>query len=148
MAFKLNGKTIPIDVPFTSNGINYPANWLRLTSLSEKEAIGITEVSDEPRYDQRFYWGVGRGKDLARLKADWVLIQKETAASYLSKYDWYITRKVEKGNAVPTTVSNFRDQVRSVCKIREDEINAANDVDALVKIVDSTITSWPIDPNE
>ena len=43
MVFKLDGKTLPVGVPFTSNGINYPANWLRLTTLEEKKAIGITE---------------------------------------------------------------------------------------------------------
>ena len=46
MAFKLDGKTLKLDVPFTFRGIKYPANWLRLTTLEEKKAIGITEVSD------------------------------------------------------------------------------------------------------
>ena len=43
MAFKLNGKLITPDVPFTHNGVKYPANWLRLTTLEEKQAIGIVE---------------------------------------------------------------------------------------------------------
>jgi len=43
MVFKLDGKILPIDVPFTSNGVKYPANWLRLTTLEEKKAIGIKE---------------------------------------------------------------------------------------------------------
>ena len=46
MAFKLDGKIIKVDVPFTSRGIQYPANWLRLTTLDEKKAIGIKEVPD------------------------------------------------------------------------------------------------------
>ena len=46
MAFKLNGKRLMIDVPFTSNGVKYPANWLRLTTLEEKKAIGIEEVTN------------------------------------------------------------------------------------------------------
>tara|TARA_R100000008_G_scaffold53_1_gene17 strand:+ start:1688 stop:1828 length:141 start_codon:yes stop_codon:yes gene_type:complete len=46
MAFKLDGKTLQVDVPFTSRGIKYPANWLRLTTLDEKKAIGIKEVPD------------------------------------------------------------------------------------------------------
>ena len=47
MAFKLDGKTLPVDVPFkTSDGTHYPANWLRLTTLEEKKAIGIEEVND------------------------------------------------------------------------------------------------------
>ena len=52
MAFLLDGKPLAVDVAFTtSNGTQYPANWLRLTTKAEKEAIGITEVADAPTYD-------------------------------------------------------------------------------------------------
>ena len=45
--FLLNGQSLPIDTPFKdADGNSYPANWLRLTSLEEKQAIGITEVTD------------------------------------------------------------------------------------------------------
>lgn len=54
--FLLNGNTLPQGTPFTANGIQYPANWLNLTTLAEKEAIGITEVADTVRADDRFYW--------------------------------------------------------------------------------------------
>jgi hypothetical protein len=55
--FILDGKPLSPDRAFTHDGIQYPANWLRLSTLEEKEAIGITEVPDPPIYDQRFYWG-------------------------------------------------------------------------------------------
>ena len=42
MAFKLDGNPLAVDVAFSHNDINYPANWLRLASKTEKEAIGIT----------------------------------------------------------------------------------------------------------
>ena len=57
MAFLLNGNPLAVDVPFTVGDTNYPANWLRLTTKAEKEAIGITEVADAPMYDSRFYTG-------------------------------------------------------------------------------------------
>jgi hypothetical protein len=61
--FLLDNKPLPLDTPFKHNGISYPANWLRLTSLAEKQAIGITEVADETStYDDRFYWGVDNPK--------------------------------------------------------------------------------------
>jgi hypothetical protein len=43
--FILNGKPLSPDVAFTdpATGVQYPANWLRLSTLEEKEAIGITE---------------------------------------------------------------------------------------------------------
>ena len=157
MAFKLDNKTLPIDVAFTSNGINYPANWLRLTTLDEKKAIGITEIADPAYYDQRFYWSVSKAKDLAGLKTSWTEQQKQQAKSFLSKYDWYITRKAEKGTAIPSAISTYRDNIRSVCSTRENEINNCADVAALKKLIDGTydsegkktagITEWPADPD-
>ena len=49
MAFTLDGKPLAVDVPFTIGETNYPANWLRLTTKAEKEAIGIKEV-DDPKH--------------------------------------------------------------------------------------------------
>jgi hypothetical protein len=54
--FLLNNQPLAVDTPFTANEIQYPANWLRLSSAEEKEAIGITEVADPVRADDRFYW--------------------------------------------------------------------------------------------
>lgn len=180
MAFKLDGKTLPVDVAFTSNGVNYPANWLRLTTLDEKKAIGITEVADAPWYDQRFYWSVDNPKRLADenakdsdgnllkdddgnqiinegLKTLWIRQQKQQAATFLSKYDWYVTRKVEKDTAIPSAVTTYRDAVRTVCATRETEINACSDVAALKTLIDGTydrsgnrtagITLWPDQPS-
>lgn len=61
--FLLNGNTLPLDTPFTVDGTHYPANWLRLTSIEEKNAVGITEVADvTTTYDDRFYWGADNPK--------------------------------------------------------------------------------------
>lgn len=54
--FLLNNKVLQPGVPFTQDGIQYPANWLNLSTLEEKEAIGITEVAQDTRPDDRFYW--------------------------------------------------------------------------------------------
>ena len=65
MAFKLNGNPLAVDVAFSHNDINYPANWLRLSTAEEKTAIGITEVADDYRtYDSKFYWNDGTAKTL------------------------------------------------------------------------------------
>jgi hypothetical protein len=46
--FILDGKPLPLDRAFTtSDGTQYPANWLRLSTIEERDAIGITEVPDE-----------------------------------------------------------------------------------------------------
>lgn len=66
--FVLNGKALPLDTPFTigegESAIQYPANYLRLSSAEEKAALGITEQLDPEVYDSRFYWGVGNPKQL------------------------------------------------------------------------------------
>ena len=54
--FMLNNSPLPIDKAFTVDGTQYPSNWLRLASAEEKAAIGITEVADPVRADDRFYW--------------------------------------------------------------------------------------------
>jgi len=147
MAFKLDGKTLPVDVAFTSAGINYPANWLRLTTLDEKKAIGITEVADPAKYDERFYWGVDDPRDLTQLKRTWLQIQKNTADTLLSKYDWYVTRKAEKGTEIPDTIQIYRDGVRTACNAREVQVNGCNNVDSLKAYADGEFTPWPTDPN-
>jgi len=59
MAFIYNGQPISIDAPFTApDGTRYP----NLRSPELRAALGVTEVADEPAYDQRFYWGVGNPK--------------------------------------------------------------------------------------
>jgi len=54
--FLLNGNPLAVDTAFTNDGIQYPANWLRLASAEEKAAICITEEADPVRADDRFYW--------------------------------------------------------------------------------------------
>jgi len=55
--FKLEGKVLRLDRAFTtSDGTQYPSNWLRLSSAEEKAAIGITEEADPVRADDRYYW--------------------------------------------------------------------------------------------
>ena len=56
MAFKLNGKTLPLDRGFTHNDIQYPRNWLRLSTQEDKDALGITWEADPVRHDDRYYW--------------------------------------------------------------------------------------------
>ena len=56
MAYKLNGKTLQADRGFTHNGIQYPRNWLKLSSQGDRDAIGITWEADPVRADDRYYW--------------------------------------------------------------------------------------------
>ena len=170
MAFKLDGKPLAVDVAFSHNDINYPANWLRLASKTEKEAIGITEEADAPTYDSRFYWGDGTAKALDDVDAkdeDGNLLKNEdgsqmvtlgvksvlkaqekvTAGSLLAKYDWYVVRKAETSKAIPTTIKTYRTAVRTACLTRETEIDDCADTAALVNLYGSTEKDGVVTPN-
>ena len=132
----LNGKPLALNVAFTlSDGRQFPANWMRHASISEKNAIGITEVSDPPYYDKRFYWGVDKPKTIADLKADWINNQKVTAGALLSETDWMIIRKEEASTAVPGATQTYRTAVRAQCKKREDQITACSTTAELAALI-------------
>ena len=170
MAFLLNGKPLAVDVPFTVGDINYPANWLRLSTAQEKKDLGITEVADAPTYDSRFYWNDGTAKAIDDVDAkdkDGNLIkdedgnqvvnqgvksvlkarEKQAAGSLLAKYDWYVVRKAEKSTAIPTAISTYRDAVRTACNTRETEIDNCTDTAALVTLYGSTEKDGVFTPN-
>ena len=167
MAFLLDGKPLAVDVAFSHNETNYPANWLRLTTKAEKEAIGITEVADDPIFDSRFYWGNGTAKALDDIKEtidgiEYTTLgvksvlkaqEKTTAGSLLAKYDWYVVRKAEKDIAIPSSITTYRDGVRTACNTRETEIDNCSDTAALVTLYSSkedgtpNMTQYPEDPN-
>jgi len=154
MAFTLNGNPLAVDVPFkTSDGTQYPANWLRLSTAKEKTDLGIAEVDDPKTYDLRFYNDDGSAKALDGVKSILKAQEKETAGSLLAKYDWYVVRKAEKSTAIPTAITTYRDGVRTACDTREKEIDACSDTAALVTLYgtkeDNTpkMTQYPEDPN-
>ena len=177
MTFKLDGKPLAVDVAFkTSDGTQYPANWLRLSTAQEKKDLGITEVADDPVYDSRFYNGDGTAKKLTDTnevdeKGDPILDgkgnqvitlgvksvlkaqEKEIAGSLLAKYDWYVVRKAETSKAIPTAIKTYRTAVRTACTTRETEIDNCADTAALVTLYGSkedgtpNMTQYPVDPN-
>ena len=149
---KLNNKPLSYDRAFTHNDIQYPANWLRLASLEEKQAIGITEVADDPWYDQRFYWGVNNPKQLndqpavdedgndlgytqTGLKTLWSDTQEQIAASLLAPSDWVIIKAKETSSHIPAAWRTYRAAVRTACNTRQTEISNAADVPALKELL-------------
>ena len=136
---QLDGKTLQYDRAFTHDGISYPANWLRLTTLEEKQAIGISEVADNTQsWDQRFYWGVDNPKDLDELKTNWKTQQTDYAASVLSQSDWRVVKAKETGTNIPSTWKTYRAAVRTACNTRQTEIDACKDVPALKELLCTT----------
>jgi len=146
--FLLNGQPLAVDTPFkTPDGTQYPANWLRLSTLEEKEAIGITEVPDPTPYDQRFYWGPGLPKDHAQLIEQWTAQTRTTANSLLSPTDWIIIREADNGKAADPVLKTWREEIRLAAGSKVYEIGQTADTDALAAyITGADYPAWPVDP--
>lgn len=137
--FLLNNNPLPVGVAFTHNDIQYPANWLQLSTAEEKAAIGITEVADPATFDDRFYWSAGNPKDLDVIKANLVSQVKTTAASLLSPTDWKIVRFAETGLAVDSATTTYRASVRTASNTNETAINAC----VTMFEIESLQLTWP-----
>jgi hypothetical protein len=148
MPYMLDGRKLRQGRPFTdSNGIQYPGNWLKLTSDEEKAAVGITYEPDPAPFDSRYYYSAGNprpvadgtdedGNQYTGLKTNFAAEQKTVAGQMLSNTDWYVTRKAETGVDVPADVSTYRAAVRTVCNAREVEITSVTtteELEALMK---------------
>ena len=153
MAYIYNGNPIQIDAPFTApDGTRYP----NLRDPDLRESLGVTEVADEPAYDQRFYWGVGNPKQLddievtpeegepytqKGLKSQWIAQVKDTAGKMLSASDWKVVRAAEGIKPCDDTTLAFRASVRAYSDLLEASISDCSNVEELIVVV--TNQDWP-----
>ena len=72
------------------------------------------------------------------LKTIWVERTKQQANSLLENTDWYITRKSEKSTAIPSSVTTYRDAVRTKCGEIETALNGAADLAAFMALFEDT----------
>jgi len=68
------------------------------------------------------------------LKSVWVAQTKRTAAGKLAVHDWYVTRNVEKSTAIPSSVTTYRDAVRTKCAEIETALNGAANLTAFMAL--------------
>lgn len=148
--FKIENQTIPLDTPFTHNGIQYPANWLRLTTPEEKEAIGITEVPDPVRADDRLYWDGnfnnpkaledvtetvdGEEYTTKGLKSQFIAQIKSQAGSLLASTDWKVVRAAEGGKPLDDEAKDARIAIRTKSDEFEAQIKACTTVEELAAL--------------
>ena len=167
MGYQLpNGTKLPLDVAWTdADGIQRPANWLRLSTERDRELLGITWVAETNQvWDQRFYWGYDSdnnlipkqlndepevdqdgnetGRTQTGLKTQWKAEQNEIAASLLAPSDWRVVKELEVNSsfsaaktAYPTEWQTYRAAVRTACNTRQSEIDACSDVAALKELL-------------
>ena len=166
MGYQIGDRKLPLDVAWTdADGIQRPANWLRLSTERDRELLGITWVAETSNnYDQRFYWGVDNPKQLndeaildedgndtgevqTGLKTLWKAKQNEIAASLLAPSDWRVIKAKETSTNIPSTWKTYRAAVRTACNTRQSEIDACSDVAALKELLfgSATITRQQTD---
>jgi len=152
--FLLDNRVLQLDVTFEYDGTSYPANWLRLATPEERAAIGITEVVEQPRPDDRFWWVSGPNddgswtaipKDLDGLKKTWTAQFKQTAYTMLLPSDWLIIRKQENNTDVPADWTSYREAVRTTTALAISDMEATTDIEAFIASV--TSVQWPVSPD-
>jgi hypothetical protein len=147
--FILDGKPLSPDVAFTHDGIQYPANWLRLASPEERAAIGITEQPDPVPVDQRFYWDTGIPKDHTQLVEQWTQQTRTTAGTLLAPTDWMVIRQADNGTEMPLDWKLWRELVRIKTGEKVAAINATITTEELAAyITGADYPVWPSDPSQ
>lgn len=145
--FIFDGKPLSPDNCFTdpTTGIQYPANWLRLSSPDDRAAIGITEAPEPAWYDQRFYWNPDLPKDHQQLVEQWVAQTKQTAGTMLADTGWFIERLNDpsSGKPVPQAVLDRRAEIRALSNTKEDAIVAtATTAELAAYITSHDYSNW------
>ena len=143
--FIFNNQPLSPDSAFTdpATGVQYPANWLRLSSPAERAAIGITEVPDEPYYDQRFYWGPELPKDHTQLVEQWVSQTRTTANTLLAPTDWQVIREADNGKLMSAETKADRQFIREAAGSKITAINATTTTAELAAYITSNdYSNW------
>ena len=68
------------------------------------------------------------------LRTIWINKTKERANNLLSSSDWMVTRKAEKGTAIPNATTTYRDNVRTACNTIETKINNISSLADFIKL--------------
>ena len=133
MPYQLGDRTLALDTPWEHNDVQYPANWLRLSSAQDRAELGITWVDSSPTWNQKWYWGYDADGNLipktyADLKALWVANTKETANKLLQPSDWRVIKSKERGTTMNADWKTWRQTIRTECGTMVTAIEATADV--------------------
>jgi len=161
MGYYLGSRALPMDRPWKTETAQYPANWLRLSSTADREAIGVTWGAEAETWDQRFYWSPTLAKQLddktetvdgvetttTGLKTLWKSKQDDIAGTLIAPSDWRIIKAKETSTNIPSAWKTYRAAVRTSCNTRQTEIDACTTVEALKELLfgSATITRQQTD---
>mgnify|MGYP001254614404 CR=1 FL=1 len=148
----------------------HPKTWMRYSDASKKRYGIVWEDNPVTQpFDSRFYHGRQldgtlipksltdvnevdddgnpvndiHGNQIVTpgLKTTWVAQTKRTANEKLAVHDWMVTRKTEKSTAIPSSVTTYRDAVRTKCAAIETALNGAADLAAFMALFEDTVDS-------
>jgi hypothetical protein len=151
---------IPAGTAFEIDGVQYPANWLNLSTPEEKAAAGIVDVVYGEYPNDEYYWvsqdapvyadGVvtvnytATPKDLFTLQNNAVTAVQQQAYSILLPSDWMVVKAVETGGTVSPAWNTWRQEIRNQCDAQIVAISACQDVAELAAL---PAVVWAHDPN-
>jgi hypothetical protein len=140
---------------FEINGVQYPQNWLNLSTPEEKAEVGLEEViaTNQPA-NQTYYWVsqelngasltyVNIPKDLDTCKTNTISQLRNTAYTILLPTDWMVVKSFETTTPIAPDWNAWRQSIRTTCENAITAVNACNNVDELAQL--SVV--WPNDPN-
>jgi len=125
--YLLNNKRLFVGVPFSHDGYNYPANWLELSTLEERNALGILEIEDPKMVDNRICNEDGGYKNIFELKQVYAPLIKSQASQKLGETDWYVIRKLERNIDIPEEITAKRAAIVAECKRLEAWLESCQD---------------------
>jgi len=151
---------LPEGTPFKLDGVQYPQNWLNLSTPQEKARLGIVDVVYGQRADDRYYWvsenapvvdgGVVKvdytatPKDLFECQNQAVSAVNAAAYSILLPSDWMVVKAFETGVAVASDWAAWRQKIRDEAAAQVAAITACKDIDSLAALAP---VQWANDPN-
>ena len=120
MPYKLGDRTLQLDVAWEHNDVQYPANWLRLSTEQDRSELGIEWVAGPRFWNQKWYWGYDADNNLipktyTDLQANWVAQTKHTANSLLAPSDWRVIKAKERGTTMNAGWKTWRQTIRTEC---------------------------------
>ena len=133
MPYKLGDRTLALDVPWEHNDIQYPANWLRLSTAQDRAELGIVWETEGSGWNQKWYWGYDADGNLlpktyTDLKTLWIAKTKETANKLLQPSDWRVIKAKERGTTMNADWKTWRQTIRTECGTMVTAIEATADV--------------------
>jgi hypothetical protein len=147
-----DGRTVSDSMAFTLVGIQYPSNWLLLSTEQDRSQRNITgPLPEPPWYDQQFYLGFDADghlipKDHSGLVSLYSGYCRLNANALLQETDWMVIRESDNGIAVPANVKTWRENIRLACGSKISILKGTLDTDDLAAYI--THGDYPVWPSD